>query len=421
VVDDALMAGVKLDRLPGPPLRTGAVGGLAFTFLYLLHRLLQGTGPDSSTAVAVAAYSLAHRGALLASEVAVGLALLAFIGFLAALVPVIWRAGQESLAVAVVISGGVFVAMGFVSTAAETALIGVADSDQPAAVLALDQLQGRTPIVWTITALVAVLSLAIQRTGLVWRWLGVVGLLAAVIFLLGSVVSVLGRTPEQNSSLVGIGLFIVWMLVLSAGLWRSAASSIYPRPSSVRFAESLAGDGVEDPLGVVLQLGLAVLEAPVGTGGRGGAEHIPQPQLAMPATQPFQALFLLVQLGQGQLGLGDLGVELGQVLATLGQEFDPFGLAGGGVDGRQPLGVGRLAAGGVQHDRLPAGRLDQLDRAGDAVGEGGGRGGQPGRLAERDGAGAAQPPPHRHSVARGFGRHPEQQHDPLHELMLLSL
>jgi hypothetical protein len=64
----------------------------------------------------VATYNLIHRGALVASEVAVGLALLAFITFLAGLVPVIWQAGQESLAVAVAISGGVFVAMGFVSS-----------------------------------------------------------------------------------------------------------------------------------------------------------------------------------------------------------------------------------------------------------------------------------------------------------------
>jgi hypothetical protein len=223
------VARAKTDRSPGWPLRTAAVGGLAFTVLYLLHRLLQGTGPEGSGAAAVAAYTVAHRGALVASEVAVGLALLAFIPFLAALVPVVWRAGQEALAVAVAISGGVFVAMGFVSNAAETALIGVADANQPAAVLALDQLQGRTPIVWTITALVAVLSLTIQRTGLVGRWLGVAGLVAAAVFLLGSVFSILGRTPEGTSSLVGVGLFIVWMLALSAALWRAGSTSAAPR------------------------------------------------------------------------------------------------------------------------------------------------------------------------------------------------
>jgi hypothetical protein len=224
------MTGAQLDWSPGQQVRTAAIGGLTFTVLYLLHRLLQGTGPDSSSAAAAAAYNLAHRSTLLASEVAVGLALLAFIPFVAALVPVIWQAGQQTLAVAVAISGGVFVAMGFVSTAAETALISVADSNQPAAVLALDQLQGRTPIVWTITALVTVISLAIRRTGLVWRWLGVAGLAAAAIFLLGSIFSVLGRTPEGSSSLVGVGVFIVWMLVLSVGLWRSPAGSPRPGP-----------------------------------------------------------------------------------------------------------------------------------------------------------------------------------------------
>ena len=110
------MTGARLGWSPGPQLRTAAVGGLAFTVLYLLHRLLQGTVPDSSTAAAVAAYNLAHRSTLLASEVAVGLALLAFIPFVAALIPVIWRAGQEPLALAVAVSGGVFVAMGLSPT-----------------------------------------------------------------------------------------------------------------------------------------------------------------------------------------------------------------------------------------------------------------------------------------------------------------
>jgi hypothetical protein len=51
----------------------------------------------------------------------------------------------------------------------------------------------------------------------------VASVVAAAVFLLGSVFSVLGRTPEGGSSLVGVGLFIVWMLALSAGLWRTAA------------------------------------------------------------------------------------------------------------------------------------------------------------------------------------------------------
>jgi cytosine/uracil/thiamine/allantoin permease len=48
-------------------------------------------------------------------------------------------------------------------------------------------------------------------------------LVAAAVFLLGSVFSVLGRTPEGASSLLGVGVFIGWMLALSAGLWRTAS------------------------------------------------------------------------------------------------------------------------------------------------------------------------------------------------------
>ena len=73
LLDDALVTAANPDRPPGQPLRTAAISGLAFTVLYVVHRLLQGTGPDSSTAAAVATYQVAHRGALVAREVAVGL------------------------------------------------------------------------------------------------------------------------------------------------------------------------------------------------------------------------------------------------------------------------------------------------------------------------------------------------------------
>ena len=157
---------MQLGWSSGQPLRTAAVGGLALTVPYLVHRILQGSGPVSSAPAAVAAYHLTHRAPCWPARSPWGLALLVFIPFLAALIPISWRAEQEPVAVAVGISGGVFLAMGFVSTAAETALIGVAGANQPA-VLALNQLQGRTPVVWTITALVAAVPLPVYRTGLV--------------------------------------------------------------------------------------------------------------------------------------------------------------------------------------------------------------------------------------------------------------
>jgi hypothetical protein len=206
-------------------LRLAAIGGLVFVALYVVHRVLQGSGPKAGDPTTVAAYNVAHRAALLGSEIAVGLALLAFLVFLCPLVPVLWRAGQETVAMVLLAIGVVFIAMGFVSSTAETALVAVADSNQPAAIDALNQLQGRVPNVLVTAALSATVALAAFRVGLVWRWLGYVSAVAAVVFGLGFVFGVVGRTPEGGSSIFGIAAFIVWMLLVTAGLWRAATDA----------------------------------------------------------------------------------------------------------------------------------------------------------------------------------------------------
>jgi hypothetical protein len=200
--------------------RTAAVSGLAFSVLYIVHRLLQGAGPDGSDVAVVTGYELAHRSALLASEVVLGLALLAFIPFAAALAVLVRDAGQAVLAVALGVAATVFVALGFASSAAETALAQVAGTGEPGAVAALQELQGRMPVVWAITALVGLVSLALRRTGLTWSWLAPAGLGLTGIFLLGSVSSLAGATAEGPGSLAGNGIFVIWMLLLSASLSR---------------------------------------------------------------------------------------------------------------------------------------------------------------------------------------------------------
>jgi hypothetical protein len=207
----------------GGRLRPSAAAGLVFVVLYVIHRILQGGGPDGASPAAVAAYNVAHRGALLASEIAVGLALLAFLAFFAPLVPVLWQARHETVAVGVLAAGVLFIAMGFVSTAAETALVAVADNNDAAAISALNQLQGRVPNVLATAAVAATIGMAVLRASLMWRWLGYVSLLAAVVFLLGFILSVLGSTPEGGSSIFGIAAFVVWMLLVVAGLWGAAA------------------------------------------------------------------------------------------------------------------------------------------------------------------------------------------------------
>jgi hypothetical protein len=74
-----MMLGMTIDVVENSawPLRTAALKALVFDVFYVVHRLLQGLGPMTLHLRGSQHSTLAHRSALQASEVAVGLALLA--------------------------------------------------------------------------------------------------------------------------------------------------------------------------------------------------------------------------------------------------------------------------------------------------------------------------------------------------------
>jgi hypothetical protein len=210
-----------LDATQRGPLRLAGGAGLVFAASYLAHVVLQSPGPADGSVSAVASYFTEHRIELLLSEVLNGIGLIVFVLFLSALVGPLRQAGEEVGAAAVLASGTVFVALGLVSTAAETALVRVADAGEGAAVLVLFELQAKVPVVFAVTAFTGAISLAVLRTRLLPRWLGVTGLSATPVFLIGAVISIFG-TAEGESSPVGPALFLVWMFVLCIGLLRVA-------------------------------------------------------------------------------------------------------------------------------------------------------------------------------------------------------
>ena len=83
--------------------------------------------------------------------------------------------------------------------------------------------------------------------------------------------------------------------------------------------------GGEDPLGVVHQPLGAVLELLIGFGGGTGTEHVAGFAVAVPPAQALQASLLLFQLGQGELVLANLFVDLSVELVAVGEELDPRG------------------------------------------------------------------------------------------------
>lgn len=193
--------------------------GLVWLVLYGAHRALQGTGPANTDPQALSVYFTEHRSAMLLSEAANGLGLIAFALFVGGLVASLRQCQEQVITDAVLVSGTLFVAMGLVSTATETALVHVAESADLSATRVLFELQARVPVVLAITALTFVTSWALLRTSLLPRWVGITGLGVSALFVVGSVSSLVGP-PEGGASLVGVGLFLLWMVVLCVGLLR---------------------------------------------------------------------------------------------------------------------------------------------------------------------------------------------------------
>lgn len=208
----------------GIRLRWAAAGATAFVVLYAVHRALQGAGPESGDPAALSAWITEQRVPLLASELVVGVALLAFIVFVAPLVVVLHHDGDPVIATVFGLAGSIFIAMGLVSLAAENALFAVdtTDPNSGSMIAVLDALQGRVPNVLTGSALAASIAPAFLRRRLAWRWLGCVSIVAAALFALAFVFSVFGAQAEGRGSLFGVASFIVWMGLVAVALWRSA-------------------------------------------------------------------------------------------------------------------------------------------------------------------------------------------------------
>ena len=167
-----------------------------------------------------------------------------------------------------------------------------------------------------------------------------------------------------------------------------------------------------DALGEVLEARLALSELALGSGRGRGSEEIAQLQLSVPAPESLEALFLLVELGEGEFLLGEFALDFGLVLDGFGDELGPFFLATCGEEGLQALCLGLVATAGFQDQRVPGAALDQCHGALEPLFEGRGRGQRPDALAERERTDAPQLAPHGHPMTGRVGRQPHRQDRP---------
>ena len=79
-----------------------------------------------------------------------------------------------------------------------------------------------------------------------------------------------------------------------------------------------------DVVGVHGEAFLTGLQVGGGVDGGGDGKEVAAAELAVPAAEPVQALFLLLQLGQRVFADAFLFVQLVEVLAAVGVELCPF-------------------------------------------------------------------------------------------------
>ena len=136
---------------------------------------------------------------MLAGEICNGVGLLGFVVFLAALLTVLRRADVQTVHCVVLVAGSVFVALGYVSTAAETALVHLAVTEDLTAIRVLFELQARIPVVFAAAASMASTAIAGGTARRPSRPVAAAGLALAAVFVVGAVLSVVRPAAGEGS------------------------------------------------------------------------------------------------------------------------------------------------------------------------------------------------------------------------------
>ena len=176
------------------------------------------------------------------------------------------------------------------------------------------------------------------------------------------------------------------------------------------------GGGI-DPLCEVVELCLASLQPAFGFVGRWGAEEVAELEVSVPAAEPLEALFLLVEFGEREFLLGEFALDFGLVLDGFGDELGPFFLTTCSEEGLKAFCLGLVATAGFQDQRVSGAALDQCHGALEPLFEGRGRGQRPDALAERERTYPPQFAPDGHPVAGRVGRQPHRQDRPARTLV----
>jgi hypothetical protein len=209
--------------------RWGALGGVAFVVLVVIAAVIGGSPPKpTDSALKIVKYFRDNQDALKIGSYLNGIGLIVFLWFLATLYGRLRRAEGGSGRVSGIALTGAVVAL---TTA--TVANGITAYGALHPLSSVGSFQISTVLFgyagFAIAVFVAGTSIVVMRTSLLPQWLGWIGAVVALLWLVGA-----AAVSTENDTINGIGFVVfliwaIWLLVLSVLLFR--AESV-PEPAS---------------------------------------------------------------------------------------------------------------------------------------------------------------------------------------------
>jgi hypothetical protein len=202
--------------------RAGAATGIAFVVLVLIATFIAPAPPPlGASAPAIATYYTSHRGPLILGTWLSGLAVIFWLWFLGSIRHALYpsEGGTGRLTTVAVLSGTATAAVVLVFSAIGQALA-FRTPVRPGVVEVFYNVQseGFTLLSFLVAAFVGAASLVMLRHNAVARWLGQLGIIVAVLQLIGTAAIMVESGPLGAGgafSFVAFLSFLLWVLLLS--------------------------------------------------------------------------------------------------------------------------------------------------------------------------------------------------------------
>jgi hypothetical protein len=214
-----------------------AFSGVVFSVLLIIVALVltPAHAPNSASAGAtIAHYFGAHRSTLLLGYFLSALSVLPLIVFIAALYRPLRRAeGDDGWVALTALIGGVVVAALFFVSTSMWATVAYRPGQDPAILRALTD-AGWITVAFSEVAgatFIGAISIAVLRTRVLPAWSGWVGVLVAIVTLIGTAAVSAGSgafSPQGSVALIGVLIFPLWVLVISVAAMVGAKGGARP-------------------------------------------------------------------------------------------------------------------------------------------------------------------------------------------------